>query len=205
MTARHIVLAAALIREEEALAIQAYPDPASPLGRALVKRHGPNACLAIGGGRHVDPDLLHLRGDPWTVGYGQTGKDIRHGTVWSRQHAEDRLQETLNATDALVCGMWPGAQRLHDKARAGLVSLVYNRGSSLTDPDGQPGRRQEMRDLGPAILAADYEGMAKLVEGMKRLWEGKGLGGLIRRRAREVALMRQAGYEAANHPPRVAE
>lgn len=198
-TPRHLIIAAGLLRAEEMLAVQAYPDPGSPLGRALTRRHGPSACMQVGAGVLViDADLLQLSGAPWTCGYGQTGPDIRHGTVWSRQHAEARLAESVAQADADVCRIWPGADRLHDKARAALVSLVYNRGPSLVDSQKQPvlQTRREMRALGPAILAADYARIATLIEDMRRLWEGKGLDGLLRRRSNEAALVRQAGYEA---------
>lgn len=30
-------------------------------------------------------------GDPWTIGWGATGKDIRKGMIWTQEQADDRL------------------------------------------------------------------------------------------------------------------
>lgn len=38
------------------------------------------------------PDPLS-GGDPWTIGYGHTGPDVRRGTVWTREKAEQALVE----------------------------------------------------------------------------------------------------------------
>ena len=52
-----------------------------------------------------------------------------------------------------------------------------------------------MRDLAPAIRRGDLGEMAALVRSMKRLWEGRNLAGLLRRREAEAVLI-----EAADHP-----
>ena len=134
----------------------------------------------------------------WTVGYGQTGRDIGPGVVWSRQHAESRMQSTLRLTHAGVKKTWPGAERLHPKAQAALILLAYNRGLSLTKRASDAfDRRREMRELQPAVAARDYVQMARLISSMKRLWVGKGMNGLLTRRDLEAELCTQAAEAVA--------
>lgn len=184
-----LTVAQRLIKAEEGCYLVAYPDPASLLAKAL----GPKAAEQIGRGAGVPEHLRHLSGAPWTIGYGQTGPDVKHGTVWSQQHADTRLAQTLGLTFAQVKATWPGSHRLHPKAQAALISLAYNRGTSLTRKAGDAlDRRREMRELQPAVVTRDYAQMAALFRSMKRLWEGKGLAGLIRRREAEAALCEEA-------------
>ena len=37
------------------------------------------------------PDPLS-HGDPWTIGYGSTGPDIRQGVVWTQEQADAALE-----------------------------------------------------------------------------------------------------------------
>jgi len=71
-----------------------------------------------------------------------------------------------------------------------LVSLVYNRGTSMNDSASHPGNRQEMRDIRDAVAAGRLADIPAALRAMKRLWpEGNGLRG---RRERE-AKMFEAG------------
>jgi lysozyme len=184
-----LTVAQRLIKAEEGCYLVAYPDPASPLAKAL----GPKAAEQIGRGAGVPEHLRHLSGDPWTIGYGQTGADVKRGTVWSQQQADSRLAQTLSLTFAAVKVAWPGSHRLHPKAQAALISLAYNRGTSLTKKAGDAlDRRREMRELQPLVVRKDYAGMARAFLSMRRIWEGKGLAGLLRRREAEAALCEEA-------------
>ena len=67
-----------------------------------------------------------------------------------------------------------------------LVSLVYNRGTSMTDSVSNPGARKEMRDIRDAVAAGHFSEVPALLRSMKRLWpEGNGLRD---RREREAEL-----------------
>jgi GH24 family phage-related lysozyme (muramidase) len=79
--------------------------------------------------------------------------------------------------------VWPGVELLHTNAQAALTSLVYNRGASMKDIDS----RREMRLLGPAIKARDYDQIAQLIRGMKRLWPN--VRGLLARRELEAVMV----------------
>ena len=72
---------------------------------------------------------------------------------------------------------FPGVDQLCDNAYGALVSLVFNRGSSLSGDS-----RIEMRNIKDLVSKKDYTGIAEELRKMKRIWEGKGLDGLISRR-----------------------
>ena len=67
-----------------------------------------------------------------------------------------------------------------------LVSLVYNRGASMTDSVTYPGNRKEMREIRDAVTAGRYSDIPILLRSMKRLWPEPS--GLRDRRDREAKL-----------------
>ena len=67
-----------------------------------------------------------------------------------------------------------------------LVSLVYNRGTSMTDSVNNPGNRQEMRDIRDAIANGRFSEVPVSLRAMKRLWLEPN--GLRDRREREAKL-----------------
>jgi hypothetical protein len=77
---------------------------------------------------------------------------------------------------------FPGFDALHPDAQAVLVSLCFNRGTSMAGES-----RREMRNLRPLVEKRDYRGMAGEIRSMKRLWPN--IPGLIRRREAEAKLM----------------
>lgn len=83
---------------------------------------------------------------------------------------------------------YPGLDRLPAEVQGTLVSLIYNRGTSLFDKPGSD-RRLEMRVIRDLVRAGDLQGIADQLRSMKRLWVGKGVDGLIRRREEEARLV----------------
>ncbi len=84
----------------------------------------------------------------------------------------------------------PNFEELPGDCRGALVSLTYNRGPSFdrtNDPDGLD-RYREMRAIKAHMAARAWEKIPGEIRSMKRLWEGRGLGGLLRRREDEAAL-----------------
>jgi GH24 family phage-related lysozyme (muramidase) len=79
---------------------------------------------------------------------------------------------------------FPGLDQLCDNAYGAIVSLVFNRGTSLSGPS-----RSEMRVIKELVPKKDYKGIAEELRSMKRIWEGKGLDGLIERREAEARLV----------------
>jgi GH24 family phage-related lysozyme (muramidase) len=77
-----------------------------------------------------------------------------------------------------------GLDQLCDDAYGAIVSLVFNRGSSLTGDS-----RLEMRNIRDLVPKKDYKGIAAELRKMKRIWTGKGLDGLLARREAEANLV----------------
>lgn len=81
---------------------------------------------------------------------------------------------------------FPGAERFPGAVQGALLSLVFNRGTSL-----RGNRRAEMRAIRDLVATgscdrATLEGIAAQLRSMKRLWQGQGLDGLLLRREREA-------------------
>jgi len=86
---------------------------------------------------------------------------------------------------------FPGFDVLPLDVQGALVSLVYNRGTRMTDSPGTNDRR-EMRAIRDLVAGGMVAGIAEQLRLMKRLWVGKGLDGLLRRRDAEAALVESA-------------
>jgi GH24 family phage-related lysozyme (muramidase) len=71
-----------------------------------------------------------------------------------------------------------------------LVSLVYNRGTSMTDSPSHPGDRQEMRDIREAVASGHLDAIPGLLRSMERLWP---LGNGLRTRREQEAELFEAG------------
>lgn len=83
--------------------------------------------------------------------------------------------------------IYPDMIHLNDDTQGALVSMVFNRGTSLVGD-----RRKEMKAIVELVKKQDYEGIAEEIEKSKRLWEGKGLDGLVIRREAEADLIRDS-------------
>jgi GH24 family phage-related lysozyme (muramidase) len=88
---------------------------------------------------------------------------------------------------ALTKKIYPELDTLNEDTRGALVSMVYNRGAKL---DGDS--RKEMKAIVDLVAKQDYEGIAEQIEKSKRLWEGRGLDGLVVRREAEADLIRES-------------
>jgi GH24 family phage-related lysozyme (muramidase) len=112
------------------------------------------------------------------------------------------LRQSLPREERMTATGFPGSENLPGAAFGALVSLVYNRGIAL---DGD--RRREMKAIHDAIVNSqnNEEGeddkdrqnnllrfIAKQLRSMKRIWEGKGLDGLLARRDAEANLVESA-------------
>lgn len=100
-------------------------------------------------------------------------------------------KSTLPRYAAATRKAYPGVEKLLPDAQAALLSLVYNRGTSMSGS-----RRKEMAAIKPLVLQQDYAAIAQEIKKMKRLWEGSGLSGLLKRRDDEADLVSNA---SSNH------
>lgn len=115
-------------------------------------------------------------GDPWTIGWGSTGSDIKKGTVWTQQQCDDRFTSHLDEFAAGVSkaiGDAPTTQSQFDA----MVSFAYNVGLGNLNASTLL-RKHKARDYAGA--AAEFARWNKAA--------GKVLAGLTRRRGAEAAL-----------------
>lgn len=97
-------------------------------------------------------------------------------------------KSTLPRFISLTSKSFPGSEKLKPDAFGALVSLVFNRGGSASGDS-----RREMLNIKNAIASNKpdiYNFIANEIQSMKRLWVGKGLDGLLRRRDEEAAMVR---------------
>lgn len=138
------------------------------------------------------PDPGSKTGEPWTIGWGHTGPEVKPGLVWTQQQADDAFVEDIRRfeRDVLSLVKVPLTQGQFDA----LVSFAYNVGSDIDADTIAEG-------LGDSTLlrklnAGDYDGAALEF----RKWnknDGKVMRGLTRRRAAEECLFRGMGGAAS--------
>jgi GH24 family phage-related lysozyme (muramidase) len=127
---------------------------------------------------------------------GASGKTGQAGKAYTQQHKNSGIvvtwDQAIEMFNKLIWAKFaklaekafPGLDQLCDDAYGAIVSLVFNRGSSLSGPS-----RSEMRVIRELVPKKDYKGIAEELRSMKRIWEGKGLDGLLARREAEAKLV----------------
>lgn len=85
--------------------------------------------------------------------------------------------------------IYPQVDTLAPARRTALLSLVYNRGTRLTDKEPREERR-EMRAIQELLSANRLDEIPTQFESMTRLWDPAKLAGLIDRRRTEATLWR---------------
>ena len=151
------------------------PRSVSPAGVALIKTFEGCARIRSDGLVEAYPDP-GTGGAPWTIGWGATGPDIGHDTVWTRAQCDTRLLRDIarHAADVeRVLGDSATSQAQFDA----LVSFHYNTGAIAT------------ATLTRRHRAGDFDGAAEEFARWK-LAGGRVLNGLVRRRTAEAALYR---------------
>jgi hypothetical protein len=98
----------------------------------------------------------------------------------------------------LTVKAFPEAEKLNPDTLGILTSVVYNRGTDLTDNDIKAQDRREMRQIKALVPKKDYKGIAAQIRSMKRLWDGipdytgdheQKFTGLVLRREREAVIV----------------
>ena len=83
---------------------------------------------------------------------------------------------------------FPGFEELPADVQGGLVSLVFNRGTSM-----EGNRRREMRAIRDLVPNKDVKGIVDQIQQMKRIWVGTSIArGMNRRRDAEAALIEES-------------
>ena len=129
------------------------------------------------GGCAAYPDPA-TKSDPWTIGYGSTGPDIKPDTRWTHEQALAALRSETTQKALGVLKLSPTLATEPDRRIAALTSFAYNCGlgnyriSTLR-------RRVNQRDW--------TEAAREIVKWNKAA--GRVMAGLTRRRAAEAALL----------------
>ena len=105
------------------------------------------------------------------------------------------VARSLPQTLALTRAIYPQIDALPASRRAALESLVYNRGTRLSDRDAARQERREMREIQTLLTANDPDAVAEQLDAMSRLWDPQTQRGLVLRRHSEAKLWR-AGFAA---------
>lgn len=150
----------------------AYPDPASPLGKALrvigVDR--------IGRGGKIPEHMKHLAGDPWTRGYGMTGDDVKYGMPpITEQEAFAELAVECSTRWAAVKKMLK--KPVTDNQAIALISLSFNIGIAAL----RSSTLMRLVNEGKPAQAADQFDRWVFAQGQR-------MNGLVTRRASEKLL-----------------
>lgn len=106
-----------IIQSCESLELEAYPDPASPLGR-LCSQHG----HPMRDYRKV-PGWEAVCGKPWTVGFGDTG-GVCQGQQITEADAEARLARKVSGFEAAVSRALK--RPVTENQFSALVCFAYN-------------------------------------------------------------------------------
>jgi GH24 family phage-related lysozyme (muramidase) len=99
------------------------------------------------------------------------------------------LERSVPVYQKQTADAFPGVDALPADAQGALVSLIYNRGPRMTDRDPNVQDRREMRAIRDAVATGNLQEIADQLRAMKRLWEGKNMGGLLKRRDAEADLV----------------
>lgn len=148
-----------------------------PKGRALIKSSEGCAKRRPDGRFDAYPDP-GTGGDPWTIGWGSTGPDIRKGTVWTQAQCDARFEADIDAFSGTVSDLLGDAPTTPGQFSA-LVCLAYNIGLG----------KLRSSTLLRMHRAGDYAGAAAQFPRWNKA-AGKVLPGLVKRRAAEAALYR---------------
>lgn len=140
------------------------------------------------------PDPGSADGEPWTIGYGHTGPDVKQGMTISKSLAEGFLTIDLKSAAATVFELLPMVADFNPYQQAALVSFTYNIGSGALADSTLRKRLFERKDPPKVIVEEEFPRWNKG-------GDGKVLPGLVRRRNAEINLFRQIPVTTEAKPP----
>lgn len=117
-------------------------------------------------------------GAPWTIGYGSTGPDINPGTIWTKEQAEEALENHILYFLTHLLKLSPNLINAAPKRIAALLSFVYNCGLG----------NYRVSTLRKRVNAEKWEDAAKEIVKWNKA-NGRVLKGLTRRRTAEAAML----------------
>ena len=117
--------------------------------------------------------------EPWTIGYGTTGPEVKQDTVWTALQAQDALDKELCVKTLGVLKYSPTLVAEPDRRLAALISFAYNCGLG----------NYRISTLKRRVNDGDWVGACEEIVKWNKA-AGRILTGLTRRRAAEAALLR---------------
>lgn len=141
-------------------------------------------------GRLSDADvdkLLSVSGKKGQAAKSALGGSVKNVVVPLAAAKQVFYTSTLPRFATSTRQAYPGVENLPADAQAMLLSLVFNRGGSMTGAS-----RTEMKAIQPLVVAKNLSGIASQIRSMKRLWDKNTLPGLHKRRDKEAELVEQA-------------
>lgn len=97
------------------------------------------------------------------------------------------VSNTMPRFGSMTSTAFQGITNKHGHVQGSLLSIVFNRGSSMAGDS-----RREMRAIRSYVAAGNVRAVPGQIRSMKRLWVGKGLDGLLRRREAEARLVERS-------------
>lgn len=195
MNEQALEIAVSFIKPWEGLCLRAYPDPASPLSKALSARN----LLAKykRGEAEIPADLRSLSGAPWTLFYGET-QGITEGMTGTLEQAESRLKARVQRFMQEVLKASPKLAEQAPEALAAATSLSYNIGMG-DEHHNPPIPGYATSTLRKKIAVEDWQAAADAI----LLWNragGQVVDGLVNRRKAERELFLSAFTKPASVP-----
>lgn len=145
----------------------------SPAGESLIKSFEGCEKKRPDGKFEAYPDP-GTGGDPWTIGWGSTGKDIRRGVIWTQAECDGRFSKHLQAFVADVLEAIKDTPTTQGQFDA-MVSFHYNTGAIFKATLTKLHRARQF-----AAAAREFDKWNKA--------GGRVMKGLVRRRAAERAM-----------------
>jgi lysozyme len=116
--------------------------------------------------------------EPWTIGWGSTGPEVKHDTVWTAQQAEASLDNHLLHFCAGVLTLSSTLSQEPSRRLAAIISFAYNCGL----------RNYRISTLKKRVDAKDWNGAYEEILKWNKA-AGRVLKGLTRRRQAEAQLL----------------
>lgn len=117
--------------------------------------------------------------EPWTIGWGSTGPDVRKGVIWTKAQCDARLLHDLLSVYGPAVDRLTAGNPTSDHQKAALTSFCYNAGTANL----KTSTLLRYHNDGNFSGAADQFGKWVYAD-------HKPMKGLVRRRAAEAALYR---------------
>ena len=74
------------------------------------------------------PDPISKGGEPWTIGVGHCGPEVRPGLVWTDAQIDAALDADIAKATAAVDSALPWAKALTEPRRAVLIGMAFQMG-----------------------------------------------------------------------------